>query len=254
MLHDFRLDTYELTVGRFRVFAAEFAGGWRPDAGSGKNAHNALDPGWDAAWNEILPEADVATGTLGVECDATYQTWTSDAGDNESRPQNCLTWYLAYAFCIWDGGRLPTEAEWSYAAAGGGDAGGWRQFPWSEPSSSTAIDASNASYFSTDCLGDGEADCTLSDLLVVGSKPAGNGRFGQADLGGNVCEWTQDSNGDYPLPCDDCANLLDPDVDRIFRGGGFDNDSSFLLSSTRRARNPRHRGYSVGVRCARDLP
>jgi formylglycine-generating enzyme required for sulfatase activity len=252
---DFRLDDYELTVGRFRVFASAYADGWRPSDGSGKNSNNPDDSGWDGAtWSEFLPASTVDEGDRGVACDDTYQTWTASPGDNEARPQNCLTWYLAYAFCIWDGGRLPTEAEWNYAAAGGGDAAGWRQYPWSDPSSSVAIDVTNASYFSTDCFGDGEPGCGLDDILVVGSKPAGDGRFGQADLAGNVCEWVQDANADYPMPCADCSNLLSGDVDRICRGGGFDTDASFLLSSDRRGRSPLHRLVSMGARCARNAP
>ena len=45
-----------------------------------------------------------------------YQTWTAN---NDNLPMNCITWFEAFAFCIWDGGRLPTELEWNYAAAGG---------------------------------------------------------------------------------------------------------------------------------------
>jgi formylglycine-generating enzyme required for sulfatase activity len=87
-------------------------------------------------------KADQATLIAAVKCSATYQTWTDSAGSNESRPMNCITWYEAFAFCIWDGGRLSTEAEWNYAAAGGSEQ---RQYPWSVPPGSTTIDCTYAS-------------------------------------------------------------------------------------------------------------
>ncbi|WP_437512093.1 formylglycine-generating enzyme family protein [Sorangium sp. So ce1099] len=144
-----------------------------------------------------------------------------------------------------DGGRLATEAEWNYAAAGGGEQ---RAYPWSNPASSTTIDDSFAVY------GCGlDVPCALSDLQPVGSRsPEGDGRWRHAELAGNLWEWAWDwyANQYAAGECNDCANTTSASY-RVIRGGGFGNDAPNLLSSTRYYGVPLDRSHDIGARCAR---
>jgi formylglycine-generating enzyme required for sulfatase activity len=245
----FLLDRFEVTVGRFRKFVEEYPGS-KPAAGAG--AHPLIEgSGWNEAWNGNLP-ADAAALRAAVMCNSTYQPWRDDTdGGTERLPMNCLSWYVAFAFCAWDGGRLATEAEWNYAAAGGGGAGGQREYPWSNPASSTTIDNSYAVY---DCMGDGvmPPSCAFSDIQAVGSRsPKGDGRWGQADLSGSMWEWVLDWYKDpYESICSDCANISTASL-RASRGGSFGGGASSLLSSARNDVDPSVRGFGVGARCAR---
>jgi hypothetical protein len=95
-------------------------------------------------------------------------------GPNEKRAINYVTWYDAYAFCIWDGGFLPSEAEWNYAAAGGAEQ---RVFPWSNPPKSTTIDCSFANYFNgaSPCFG---GPSNVGGPNSVGAtSPKGDGKY-----------------------------------------------------------------------------
>jgi len=237
---DFYLDRYEVTVGRLRAFVDAGLGTRARPPGDGSGAHpQIVGSGWSSTWNPRLPP-DSATLTAAMKCDPAYQTWTDTAGPNENKPVNCLDWYTAFAFCAWDGGRLPTEAEWNYAAAGGGEQ---RYYPWSSPPSSTAIDDDHAVY----CGG----TCSMQN---VGSRsPRGDGRWGQADLGGNAWEWTLDfGGGAYPMPCQDCAAVTAGSY-RSFRGGSNDDIAGTLRVAARHIYYPEHRGV-IGVRCARTPP
>ncbi|HJX65097.1 MAG TPA: SUMF1/EgtB/PvdO family nonheme iron enzyme [Polyangia bacterium] len=236
---DFYLDKYESTVGRFRQFVNQGMGTQANPPGSGAGIHPLIPgSGWNLAWKTNLA-ANTAELKTALRCDPTFQTWTDTAGGNESRPQNCINWYEAFAFCAWDGGRLATEAEWNYAAAGGSEQ---REYPWG-----SGIDYTNASY---ECMGDGNTACALTDLIVVGSKPAGNGKWGHANLAGNVWEWTLDWYANYTTVCDNCADLTVAS-NRVVRGGVFSFYASYLRSAYRDYSTPWYHDLLGGARCAR---
>jgi formylglycine-generating enzyme len=233
---NFRLDDYEVTVGRFRNFATGYAD-HMPANGSGRNPNNDVDPGWDPSWNASLPTSEAELLESVQVCDARFSTY---AADDATLPMNCITWFEAYAFCIWDGGRLPTDAETNYAAAGGAEQ---RTFPWSDPPDTDDIDDIDASRaaFLPDAVGP----------APVGSKsPLGDGRWGQADLSGNEWEWCQDWYRSYPTRCFNCANLTDYSI-RVIRGGSFYSDRESLYTTSRLYHAPNQADFGVGVRCAR---
>jgi formylglycine-generating enzyme required for sulfatase activity len=236
---DFRLDQFEITVGRFRAFvnAYDAAPGSKPVLGDG--AHPKIpNSGWQASWNSSLP-VDQAALKAAVSCDGSIQTWTDVPGGNENKPMNCISWYDAFAFCAWDGGRLPTEAEWNYAAAGGNEQ---RTYPWSIPPGSTTIDSTYAIYGS-------------APIAEVGStSPKGDGKWKQADLAGGVDEWTLDwySDAYSSAQCDDCALVSKGTITgRVVRGGSWSFNSSNLLTSARAFFAPTDHNFVAGARCVK---
>lgn len=244
----FRLEKYEVTVGRFRVFVNAGQGTQVSPPSSGAGAHAATaGSGWNTSWNASLLASQAALRAA-VKCDTTYPVWTDSPGANEARPMNCVTWYEAMAFCIWDGGYLPTEAEWNFAAAGGSEQ---RAYPWSSPAGSLALTASRASYHDgTNCVGDDMPGCAVTDLVPVGSKSMGDGRWGQSDLAGNVWEWTLDWHGTYVTPCADCAQMGSGTV-RVLRGGSHVSLAANLRAGFRDYFTPANRYFHIGFRCAR---
>lgn len=207
-------------------------------AGAGKNPKNPSDPGWDSSFNTALPASQSALITA-LKCEAPW-SWTDIAGAHESLPINCVSWYEAQAFCIWDGGRLPSEAEWNYAAAGGAEQ---RIYPWG----STAPDCSYANFYNGDyCVQPGSGN-----VNQVGSvAPKGNSKFGQADMAGNVAEWNVDFFNALGNSCNNCASFT-PSAQRVLRDGAFGYGASTLQTSFRNSYDPSSHNSTHGIRCAR---
>lgn len=237
----FALDKYEVTVGRFRKFVEAYDD-WHvarslPASGTGANP-NSGGTGWNTAWP--LPVSAVALRSA-IKCGDL--TWTDLQGNNESSAINCVSWSEAFAFCIWDGGRLPTEAEWEYAAAGGAQN---HLYAWGNqaPSAERALFDASAN----------------SPFTPVGSKATTGGRgcYGHLDLAGSVSEWAFDFYaGDYYArsnPCVDCANWLStaPYADyHVARGGAWDAPVEYIRAAFRGFYFHQGRGGGMGQRCAR---
>lgn len=245
-LSSYRLDRFEVTVSRFRVFVEAGAGTQASPPPAKAGAEPQLpDSGWKPAWNTKLP-VDRAALDMALAC-GPRASWTSALGKNEDRPISCVSWYEAFAFCAWDGGWLPTEAQWHYAASGGGyeystampgPVDGQRVFPWSHPPTSKLIDSSYAAI-------DG-----ASAFAPVGAySPKGDARWGQADMVGNALEWVMDFWPSGVTPCVDCAELeATPTRKRIARGGSLDG---FLFNVENQGVDPALGLDTSGIRCAR---
>jgi sulfatase modifying factor 1 len=247
----FRLDKYEVTVGRFRQFVTAWNGGWVPPVGSGKHTHlssgkgltataGGYEPGWIASDDSNIVPTDANLTSQG------YATWTAAAGSNETLPINCVNWFESYAFCIWDGGFLPSEAEWEYAAAGGSQQ---REYPWG-----SAAPGKGNRYAIYDCdYPSGSANCDytgVANIAPVGTATLGAGLWGQLDLAGNLLEWTLDWRAVYIDPCADCAQLMAASG-RAIRGGGFEFYAAVMLPPARSDAAPTSRWDNSGFRCAR---
>jgi formylglycine-generating enzyme required for sulfatase activity len=244
----FYLDRFEVTVDRFQVFLEEYDA-WRKSGAlqPGAGAHPKIPgSGWDPSWLRQAgdpPDGD-GLGATSAEIfrDVLNCLEMPFFNDDSGQPVNCVSFYEAQAFCIWDGGRLPTELEWEYAAAGGGEN---RTFPWGEDEPSIHL----ATY---DCHWSLDFRCVVPS---VGSLENVVGRFGQWDLAGSVAEWTFDTySGPGPQPCNDCAAVVPEDTNvRHVRGGSWVSEADMLKAAEREFMPAGYHLAMNGFRCAYDV-
>jgi sulfatase modifying factor 1 len=250
-IDSFYFDAYEVTVGRFAEFVADYDA-WRtagePRPGAGQYDGQAAT-GWQERWQTALP-ADAAElrSSITGGCPALASFALVDS--RPDLPMNCVSWFEAFAFCLWDGARLPTELEWEYAARGGDQL---RPFPWQVDAEPTTLDTVGAAVV-FNCARPNDVTtepCVAENLPRVGSFPAGTGRWLQKDLAGSLAEWVFDGFSEpYPSSCSRCVQT-GVESRRVVRGGSwFDLGSDQLLAASRNHGDPAYRDYWVGFRCA----
>lgn len=173
--------------------------------------------------------------------DSTDCNWKKSDRDRSKDPVNCVDWEQANQYAKFVGARLPSEAEFEYAARSGGKN---QKYPWGngEPTKDKAVYKKN----------DG--------TMPVCSKPAGNARVsgGQlCDMAGNLWEWMQDTWHDTyeGAPVDERAwvggsSQVDSSY-RVIRGGSWYVDVRPLRAAFRSYDDPASRSSDGGFRLAR---
>ncbi len=152
-------------------------------------------------------------------------------------PAGGMNWMEAYAFCVWRGARLPSEAEWEKAARGTNGL----EFPW-------------GNEWNPKIVGTGEDGRYEEGIAPVGSYPQSKSPYGAQDMAGNAWEWVQDWYDAYPGS--DYASKEFGKKNKVIRGGsggvGHYGISYFYRASTRQFAEPEMESDDVGLRCARD--
>ena len=161
-----------------------------------------------------------------------------------NHPVADVSWYAAMAYAGWAEKRLPTEAEWEYAARGGLLG---KQYPWGD-----GIDADKANY-----------GWSVADTTAVGKYP--RNKYGLYDMAGNVWEWCLDEyNQDFysisprenPLSGADSVdwiinNFMNVKTGRVLRGGSWNDHPGLLRVTNRLSYTPTFTNHYYGFRCAR---
>jgi formylglycine-generating enzyme required for sulfatase activity len=171
---------------------------------------------------------------------------------DNNHPVVLVTSLEAMKFCLWLSERdkrtyrLPTEAEWEYAARGRDG----RAYPWGMSLRSGTV-ANFADKSSAFAWKDPDIDDGYPQSSPVGAYPAGVGPFGHEDLAGNVWEWCRDFYAPYPETSGrERVNPIGPGqgLQRVLRGGSWKSRSTNVRCSSRAFNAPGFASNDVGFR------
>ncbi|OQA22204.1 MAG: Serine/threonine-protein kinase pkn1 [Chloroflexi bacterium ADurb.Bin360] len=213
------------------VPAGEFQMGSTEGRLSGKPVHPVAVDGFWIDRTEVTNAQYQRCVVAGICRPSEYSE--DSAYNGAEQPVVGVAWEDVATYAAWVGGRLPTEAEWEYAARG---PKGFT-YPWGNE---------------WDCArGNFVGDCGLDTYRLpapVGSFPEGASWVGALDMAGNVWEWVADWHGAYPAERQ--VNPSGPASSdyRVLRGGSFNFDQDVARCSSRFGSDPYGRGRSLGFR------
>jgi formylglycine-generating enzyme required for sulfatase activity len=178
-----------------------------------------------------------------------YSTYPTKLDD----PVNLVSWPKAGAYCAWAGKRLPTEAEWEWAATGPEQ----YRYPWGNGPEPSCETVDYTKFGAPKWEAGGDIGCGGGGPSPVGSHPKGDRVWpGGAlhDLSGNVWEWVEDA---YAPLGNDAAT--DPVVRRdvavhVIRGGGWNRSYAAMVVTYRGAAHYTYQVPALGFRCVRGNP
>jgi formylglycine-generating enzyme required for sulfatase activity len=176
------------------------------------------------------------------------QFGSSGEWSGDELPRERVNWDDAVTHCKSRGARLPTEAEWEYAARGPDEL----MFPWGDAFKRAFVNSCDSSC-EFNLIGT-RVDDGYANTAPVGSYPEGISWVGAMDMSGNVWEWTSSIYMDYPYTATDgreVNDITDSSNKRVLRGGSwFHTGSDLLRSAARYGVSPDFTDYVLGFRCA----
>lgn len=220
----FYIDQYEVSVEQFAQFTNSLGSPYRACEFS-----DCVQPRNLAGYTSYLTEQDLGDGTI------QYTPFVGFA----SYPINHVSWYGAKAYCESVGARLPTEAEWEYAARGSDG----RLYPWGNEAPTENLATFNSESY--------------DNMKPVDALPEGASPFGVLNMSGSLWEWTGDWYDEqyYAEAPDNNPPGPETGFARVIRGGGwpFNNQADRLRVANRNQLSPDFMSSTVGFRCVREI-